>query len=137
MRLISLAALAAFAIAPVAAQADTPLQKETTVWQAFKDKNVNEFKALFAPAYVAVYEDGNYNVAHELQSMKNTNLQAFKIADFTSRMVDPDDMLMTYSVEVKGTHGKEDISGKYNAASLWHRANSKWLGVYHSEIKAK
>jgi hypothetical protein len=52
-------------------------------------------------------------------------------------MIDRDDMLMTYVVEVKGSMGKDDISGKYNATSLWHRAGTKWLTAYHSEIKAK
>lgn len=137
MRITSLVVVAALVWVPVAAAAETPLQKETSIWQAFKDKNAKVFQNSFAPAYVGLYEDGTYNIARELQSMKSTTLQSFKIGDFSSRMIDPDDMLMTYTVEVKGTHGKDDISGKYNASSLWHRANNKWLGVYHTEIKAK
>jgi hypothetical protein len=137
MRTISLIALAATALAPVAAGAATPVQKEMAVWQAYKDKNGKAFKAMMAPAYVGVYADGNYNLARELDTMKAVKLDSFKIGGFSSRMIDSDDMLMTYTVDVKGMHGKDDISGKYYAASLWHRANKKWLGVYHSEIKAK
>src|SRR5690349_7358778 len=137
MKTITIAALAAFAVTPVAAQADTPLQKETATWQTFKDKNASAFGALFAPTYIGLYDDGVATKATELEHLKNANIASYKIDKFASRMIDPDDMLMTYDVAVKGTMGKEDISGTYHAASLWHRTGNKWLGVYHTEIKAK
>ena|SRR5437899_2048766 len=137
MRIVTIAALAAFAVASIAAQADTPLQKETAIWQSFKDKNAKAFGAMLAPTYVGLYNDGPDNRARELDNLKNSKIISFKIDNFASRMVDTNNMLMTYVVDVKGTMGKDDISGKYQAASLWHRTGKKWLGVYHSEIKAK
>jgi hypothetical protein len=137
MKIASIAALAMFALAPIAAQAESPLQKETSVWQTFKDKNAKAFGALFASNYVGLYEDGVASVATELDHLKNAKIASFKIDNFKSRMVDPDDMLMTYVVDVKGSMGKDDISGKYQAASLWHRTGNKWLGVFHTEIKSK
>jgi hypothetical protein len=137
MRIISIAALAAFAVAPVAAQAATPLQQETAVWQAFKDKNAKAFEAMIAPTFVGLYSDGPDNRAKELDNLKNSKIASFKIDNFASKLIDPDDMLMTYVVDVKGTMGKDDISGKYQVASLWHRSGNKWLGVFHTEIKAK
>ena len=137
MRIITAATAAAFAFTSAAAVADTPLQKETSVWQAFKDKKAGAFGALFAPSYVGLYEDGPATKAKELDSLKKAKIASFKIDNFANRMIDPDDMLMTYVVDVKGTMGKDDISGKYQAASLWHRTGMKWLGVYHTEIKAK
>ena len=137
MRIITIAAVAAFAFTSVAASAATPVQKETAVWQAFKDKKADAFRAMFAPNYVGLYEDGPATMAKELDHLKNGKLESFKIDNFASRMIDPEDMLMTYVVDVKGTMGKDDISGKYHAASLWHRTGSKWLGVFHTEIKAK
>jgi hypothetical protein len=137
MRIVTFAAVAAFAFAGVTANAATPLQKETAVWQAFKDKKADAFSAMFAPTYVGLYEDGAATKAKELDHLKNDKLESFKITNFASRMIDPDDMLMTYSVDVKGMAGKDDMSGKYQAATLWHRTGNKWLGVYHTEIKAK
>jgi hypothetical protein len=52
-------------------------------------------------------------------------------------MIDPNDVLVTYVVDVKGTMGKDDVSGRYRAATVWHRAGNKWLTAYHTEIKAK
>lgn len=136
MRMIPMIALAAIAI-PAAGNAATPLQMETATWQTFKDKNVSAFSALFAPDYVGVYDDGAGGKAKEIDHLKNANVASFKIGKFTSKPIDADDMLMTYDVDLKATMGKADISGKYHAASVWHRTGNKWLGVYHTEIKAR
>ena len=137
MRIVIIAAVAAFAFTSVAASAATPLQKETAVWQAFKDKKADAFRAMFAPNYVSLYEDGAYSRAKELDNLNNAKISSFKIGDFDSRMIDSNNVLTTYVVDVKGTEGKTDISGRYRAASVWHHSGKSWIGVYHTEIKAK
>ena len=140
MRIISLAAIAALAVTSTV-QAATPEQKENAIWQAFKDKNADAFKGMLEPGFTALYEDGVKNRDQEVQSLKNTKLDSFKISNFAHRMIDPENVLMTYTVEVKGKQGKDDISGTYRAASVWHRSgNGKttfWRGTYHTEIKTK
>ena len=137
MRITSFVVVASLACVPVAAWAETPQQKEMSVWQAFKDKKANAFGAMLAPNFVALYDEGTFNRAHELDTLKNTKLESFKFSNFASRMIDDDDMLMTYTVEVKGVNGKQDVSGRYQTASVWHRTGKNWAAVYHSEIKAK
>ena len=141
MRMISYAIVASLVCIPAAAKADTPLQKETSVWQAFKDKKADTFKGFLHPDFVAVYDHGRASRNDEVQSLKNSKIQSFAISDFNHRMIDPEDVLMTYTVVVKGMNGKEDVSGKYYASSVWHRVGSgktsKWVAVYHSEVKAK
>ena len=137
MRIIAIATVAAVGFTSSAALAETPLQKETSVWQAFKDKKADAFKGYLTPDFVAVYEDGTFGRDHELQSLKNSKLASFKISEFNHRMIDPEDVLMTYVVDVKGSSGKQDISGRYRASSIWHRSGKLWRAVYHSEIKAK
>jgi hypothetical protein len=137
MRVISLVALTTLMVAPVAANAMTPLQQETAIWQAFKDKNAKAFTALLAPNYVGLYDDGVSSRAKELDTLKNAKINSFKIDNFASRLIDPNNLLMTYVVEMKGTEGRTDVSGRYQAASIWHRSGKTWVGVYHTEIKAK
>ena len=137
MRMILSLASATLLLAPVAASAASPQQLENGIWQAFKDKNANAFKAMFTPNYVGIYDDGPATLAKELQAMKDTRLQSFAISGLTSRMIDPDDMLTTYAVDMKAAVGKRDASGRYWTTSLWHRSGNKWLTAYHSEIKAK
>jgi hypothetical protein len=141
MKIISIAALAAVALTPLAAQAATPLEKETAIWQAFKDKKAEAFKGMLERGYVAVYADGTKSRDQELQSLKTTTLDSFKISDFAHSAIDSENVLMTYTVEVKGKQGKTDISGKYRAASVWHHsgkgAGSLWRGTFHTEVTAK
>ena len=138
MRIMTFAVAAALVATPALAKPMSPLQQETAVWQAFKDKNAKAFGATFGPNYVGLYEDGIASRAKELDNLKKAKIASYKIDNFASRMIDNgEDMLVTYTVDVKGTMGKDDISGKYQAASLWHRTGNKWLGVYHTEIKAK
>ena len=137
MRMSSYLIAAALVCVPAVAIAETPLQKESAIWQAFKDKKAQAFGAMFAPDYVGLYSDGPSTRAKELDNLKSSKIESFKIDNFASRMIGPNDLLTTYVVEVKGTMGKEDVSGRYHAASLWHRSGAKWLTAYHSEIKAK
>jgi hypothetical protein len=112
MRITTSVVVAALVFMPVAASADTPLQKETSVWQAFKDKKAKAVGAMLAPNYVGLYDDGTSTRARELENLKNAKIESFKISNFASRMIDDDDMLMTYTVDVKGTMGKDDVSGR-------------------------
>lgn len=138
MRHVLILASAAILVMPAAASAATPQQLETSVWQAFKDKNANAFKAAFTANYAGVYENGPSTVASELNEMKLNNLSSFAISRFTARRINAgDDVLTIYDIDLKGTRGKADISGRYHAASVWHHAGNKWLTAFHTEIKAK
>src|SRR5438045_116410 len=69
MHVISFVASTALMLAPVAASAMTPLQQETAIWQAFKDKNAKAFSAMLAPNSVSLYEDGAHSRTKELDSL--------------------------------------------------------------------
>jgi len=137
MRMMTLVVATALVAMPAFAKPMSPLARETAIWQAFKNKQANAFGAMFAPNYVGIYAEGPATAATDMQSLKNSKIASFKIANFNSRMIDAEDMLMTYSVDVKGTMGKTDVSGRYWAASLWHRTGNNWLTAYHTEVKAK
>src|SRR5205814_8412497 len=100
-------------------------------------KNATAFAAMIAPTYAGIYAEGPATLATDLKTLKGSKIIGFKIGNFKSRMVDDNDMLTTYSVDVKGSVGKADVSGRYWAASLGHRTGNKWLTVYHTEVKAK
>jgi len=138
MRLILILASAAMLVAPAASSAANPHQLETAVWQAFKDKNANAFKAALAANYVGVYDTGPSTIASELNEMKLFNIRNFAISHFSAQRIDAgEDVLTVYDIDLKGTRGKMDISGRYHVASVWHHAGNKWLTAFHTEIKAK
>ena len=139
MRVLFLVAAAgALAAAPAVAKPMTAPPRETAVWQSVKDQQINRFAAYLAPSYVAVYEDGIHDKATEVEFVRGQNLRGFRMGNFSSRTIDGgEDVLLTYMIDVRGTKGKTNFSGRYWATSLWHRSGRNWTLVYHSDVKAK
>jgi hypothetical protein len=136
MHVISAIALSLLLAAPAQA-ATTPLQRETAVWDAVKARQMTVFAQSMAPDFVGVYAFGRHDRARELQVVREQRLRSFAIRNFRAKMLDADDMLMTYTADVRGTDGGESFSGRYWNTSLWHRSGGKWLTAYHSEAKVK
>jgi hypothetical protein len=137
MRILLAATAAAFFSASAIAAPITPLQRETAVWNAVQAKRMGEFKASMSPDFVGMYAFGRHDRAAELQVVREQTLRRFVIGNFRTIMVDPNDMLMTYTADVEGVDRGESFSGRYWNTSLWHRAGDKWLTVYHGEAKVK
>jgi hypothetical protein len=128
---------AAVAASPALAAPSSPFARETAVWNAVRDKNLDVFSASMAPSFVGVYAFGLHDRAQEIGVVRNQTLRSFVLCNFHARMIDPNDMLMTYTADVVGTEDNKSFSGRYWNTSLWHRSSGKWLTVYHGEVKAR
>lgn len=137
MRILCWVVASAVIVTPAVAASMTPLEREKAVWTAVKAKQMRVFAASMTPDFVGVYAWGTHNRAQELRVVRNQTLRRFAIANFHSRMVDPYNMLTTYTADVQGTEDGESFSGRYWNTSLWHRTGDKWLTVYHGEVRAK
>ena len=109
--------------------------KEKAAWQAFKDKNEAEFKKLVDKDIRCVYDTGASNMAKELDAMKKWDMKSFAISDYDIFSDEKDVMVSTYTVKVEGTFDGKDMSGTYNAGSVWKKEGSNWLAVFHTNIK--
>jgi hypothetical protein len=136
LRTIIIAA-ALFAAPPAFAKPATPVQLEMQTWQAFQAKRVPEIKSLFDPEFVGVYADGTHDLARELESINQVTIQDYKIANLRSHSEDADDVMLTYSADVRLLVGKKAVAQRIWVASLWHLSGGRWLCTYHTEIKAK
>ena len=128
-------AASAFAANAATAAPPSPLQRENAVWEAVKAKHMDVFEASMSPGFVGVYGEGTHDRARELDVVRTQRLRSFAIRNFHTVMVGDDDMLMTYSADVRGTYKGDSFSGRYWNTSLWHRTGGKWLTVYHGEAK--
>lgn len=137
MRVLHWIAATAVVASPAMAAPSSPLERETAVWNAVKAKNLDAFAASMAPSFVGVYAFGLHDRAHEIRVVRDQTLRSFELGNFHARMIDPNDMLMTYTADVVGTEDNESFTGRYWNTSLWHRSGGKWLTVYHGEVKAK
>ena len=134
--MLAIIAAAAAGITPSSAAPMSPYQRELAAWHAVMAGDTHAYGAMLSPNYVGVYTDGTFDKASEVSSIHNDHLRAVTLHSFAVRMLNADDMLVTYAADVKGTSGSKDVSGRYWEASTWHRSGNSWLGTFHMEVKA-
>jgi len=110
-------------------------EKEKAAWQAFKDKKAEEFQKLVDKDVRCVYDTGVSNMAKELAAMQKWDMKSFAISDYDIFSDEKDVIVATYTVKVEGTFDGKDMSGTYNAGSVWKKEGSNWLAIFHTNIK--
>ena len=137
-KLLSYTMIALFATVAVSIAApdkDEIMAKEKAAWQAFKDKNADDFKKVVDHDMIGVYADGIANMAKELADMQKWDMKSFKISDYKAISDEPDVMVTSYTVTIEGTFDGKDASGTYNAGSVWKIENGQWLAIFHTNVK--
>jgi hypothetical protein len=113
------------------------IDSEKAAWEAYKTKNGDAFKKLMATDYHGMYAEGVQTLDTEVADMAKADLQEYSLAD--ARVVFPraDIAVVTYKATTKGTFNGQDRSGTYNAGGVYIKRGERWLGVFHTEIKAQ
>ena len=109
--------------------------KEKAAWQAYKDKNADAFKKVVDKDIRCVYADGVSNMAKELDDMKTWDIKSFEFSNFDMFSDEKDVIVTTYTVKLDATANGKDMSGTYNAGSVWKEENGKWLAIFHTNVK--
>ena len=130
-----IALLATIAVSIAAPDKDEMMAKEKAAWQAFKDKNADDFKKVVDHDMVGVYAEGIANMAKEMADMQEVGHEIVQDQRLQppSRMR-PDVMVTSYKVTLEGTYDGKDASGTYNAGSVWKMENGKWLAIFHTNV---
>jgi hypothetical protein len=116
---------------------ETIKAKETAAWQAFKDKKADDFKKLLSVDVQAVYSDSIANLQKELDDMQKWDMKSFAISDYTATPVGADTLVTTYKVAIEGSVEGKDMSGTYNAGSVWKREKGAWKAIFHTNVKVE
>jgi len=112
--------------------------KEKSAWQAFKDKNADAFKKVVDKDIRCVYANRvSTSLQNELTDMQKWDMKSFEFSDFEIFSDEKDVIVTTYKVKVEGTVDGKDMSGAYNAGSVWKLENGQWLAIFHTNIKAE
>ena len=128
---------ASVAVSIAAPDKEAIMAKEKAAWQAFKDKNADDFKKVVDKDIRCVYSDKISNLEKELADMKKWDMKSFVISDFDSFSAGPDVIVTTYTVKIEGTVDGKDVSGNYNSGSVWKKEGNDWLAIFHTNIKAE
>jgi hypothetical protein len=109
--------------------------KEKAAWQAFKDKKADDFKKVVDKDIRCVYVDGISNMKKELSDMQKWDMKSFTISDYEMFSDEKDIAVTTYTVKVEGTLEGKDMTGTYNAGSVWKQEKGDWLAIFHTNMK--
>ena len=109
--------------------------KENSAWQAFKDKKADAFQKVVDKDLRAVYDNGIQKMSDELADMKKWDMKSFTISDFDMFSDEKDVIVTTYTVKIEGTVDGHDMTGTYNAGSVWKMEGNDWLAIFHTNIK--
>ena len=109
--------------------------KEKAAWQAFKDKNQADFKNVVDKDFRGVYDDGISNLQKELDGMKKWDMKSFEITGYDMFSDEKDVVVATYQVKLEGTLDGKDMSGVYNAGTVWKQENGKWMAIFHTNVR--
>jgi ketosteroid isomerase-like protein len=122
-------------LAVAGSEKETIKANETAAWQAYKDKNADAFKKVVDKDIRCVYSDGVSNFQKEMDNMKKWAVKSFTIGDFDSFSDEKDVIVTTYTVKLDATADGKDISGTYNAGSVWKKEGNDWLAIFHTNMK--
>jgi len=109
--------------------------KEKAAWQAYKDKKADDFKKVVDKDIRCIYADGVSNMAKELDDMKTWDIKSFEFSNFDMFSDEKDVIVTTYTVKLDATANGKDMSGTYNAGSVWKEEKGKWLAIFHTNVK--
>ena len=139
-KLITLTATALIALAATsfaASDKDAIVQAEKNIWQTIKDKKFDDFKKMLSADFRAVYASAINKLEQEVADIKKVEIKSCTFGDMDVVFIDKDAALVTYQVTVEGTEDGKNVSGKWNAASVWKKEGNDWKGVFHSEVKTE
>jgi hypothetical protein len=129
--------LAGIAISFAGPEKAAIMANEKAAWQAYKDKKADDFKKVVDKDIKCVYADGVSDMAKELADMKTWDVKSFEFSDFAMFSDEKDIAVTTYTVKLDATADGKDVSGTYNAGSVWKLENGKWLAIFHTNVKAE
>jgi hypothetical protein len=139
-KIFSFAVTSFFAMAAVAlasAEKEAIIAAEKGAWQSIKDKKFDQFQKMLAPDFRGVYASGINNADKEVAEVRTVDFKSFTLGEMDLVFITKDTAMVTYQVNIQGTEGGKDISGKVNAASIWKKDGKDWRVAFHTDVKAE
>jgi hypothetical protein len=112
--------------------------KEKAAWETLKKKDYAAFGDMLASDYIEVTDEGVYDKAGIIASVKDFNLTDATFSDWKMLLVDNDAVILTYNATLKATDkGQEVPPGPYRSAAVWVNRDGKWLAFYYQQTPVK
>ena len=72
-----------------------------------------------------------------LGGLSQLKISAYSMKNFSLKQLGPNNVLLTYDLEVKGSIMGSDLPPRSHATSIWENRGDRWQLVYHAETPQK
>lgn len=108
------------------------IARERSVWEALKNKEYGTFGNFLAQDQLEVSEDGVTDKNGSMEGVKAVEFTELNFSEWRVLRIDPDLVVTTYRVAVKGKHeGKDFPPLDVRASSAWVHREGKWQAIFH------
>jgi hypothetical protein len=117
-----------------AAHAAEVTAREKQLWDALKNKDLEAFGKMLASELVYVSGDGAHDKAATLNGLKGFVPTEVTFSDWKTVTLDDDAVVVTYTIDAKGTTGGQPLPpGLLRASTAWVKRGAEWMAVYHQD----
>lgn len=108
--------------------------KEKQIWDALKNKNHDDFAKMLSSDFIYVSSDAVADKAGTVNGLKEFAPTEITLSDWKSVVLNEDAVVVTYTVDAKGTAGGQPLPpGLLRASSAWVKRGAEWVAVYHQD----
>lgn len=112
--------------------------KEKQLWDMLKNKDHEGFGKMMSSDSVYVSTDGVYDKAATVNGVKEFAPTEVTLSDWKTVTLDEDAVVVTYTVDAKGTSGGQPLPpGAMRASTAWVKRGAEWVAVYHQDSPVK
>jgi hypothetical protein len=108
--------------------------REKQLWDALKNKDHEAFGKMLASDSIYVSSDVIGDKAATINGVKDFAPTEVNLSDWKTIVLDEDAVVVTYTVNVKGTAGGQPLPpGAMRGSTAWVKRGAEWLAVYHQD----
>lgn len=113
------------------------VEKETALWNAFKNKDMKPFEMHLGKDVVIVDSTGVMAKASLPEGMKMCDIKSFSLSDWKMTKPTTTTALLVYKGTQEGTCGGAPVPATVWVSSLWVKRKDVWVTVFHQETPAQ
>lgn len=112
------------------------IQKEKSLWEAWKNKNAQPFEQETATNIPGVSPSGFTTIQQMTQEIQQCNVTSYSIEEPRVDWVDNDVAVVSYKATQDATCKGNKVPSTVWAQSVWAKKDGKWIAVSHQEVPA-
>ena len=118
------------------------VDSENALWGTLKNKHPErfdefseQFGKFFADDYRGVYAYGINVKSDEIEGTRFCRLETYSLSEAEVTFLTDDTAVVVYKIVTKNFSKGQDISGAFNASSVWVNRDSQWQLILHTEAR--